>query len=246
MVKFIGCKDREEEILDFVIESYIKESQPISSTYLCRRYHLPYSSATVRNVMEALEKKGWLSHVHISSGRVPTKNGFKHYVEHLKEEDFIKQEFVVDLYPCSVSRIDNAISYILDVLAQTSGYISLVAISGEDEGVFFRGTRFMLQQPEFEDITRLRNLFYTLEVKLNEFQHLLFDCIGEKIKILIGDEIGFKEIADCSLVVSGTREKDLSLAFALLGPMRMDYVKAASCLYSNGDTLYNFLRGKWL
>jgi len=85
---------------------------------------------------------------------------------------------------------------------------------------------------EFEDIEKLKNLFYALEVKINELQELLFRCIDEELKILIGDEIGFDEISECSLLVSGFKERDFSLALALLGPMRMNYIKAAASLYS--------------
>ncbi|UCC95728.1 MAG: heat-inducible transcription repressor HrcA, partial [Candidatus Omnitrophota bacterium] len=87
MVRLANSREREEELLDLLVESYIQESRPISSTYLCDKYHLPYSSATVRNILENLEKRGYLSHVHTSSGRVPTKGGFKHYVSGLQETD---------------------------------------------------------------------------------------------------------------------------------------------------------------
>ncbi|MDD5583780.1 MAG: hypothetical protein PHV55_01810 [Candidatus Omnitrophica bacterium] len=238
MVRFVDTKEREEEILNLVIESYINESKPISSTHLCTKYNLPYSSATVRNVMENLEKKGLLSHVYTSSGRIPTKTGFKCYVEHLKEDDFI-QDYPVTLDIASQQIVDmeEGINYTLDVLAKMSGYTSLIAIAGKDEHFFFRGTRFILEQPEFEDITRLKSLFYALEVEIDQLGDLLFQYLDERVRILIGDEIGFKEISDCSLMVSGSKEKKLSFALALLGPMRMNYTKAASCLYSTKNEL---------
>ena len=57
-------------------------------------------------------------------------------------------------------------------------------------------------------------------------------CVDEKIQILIGDDIGFSEIANCSLVISGLCDSGVQVALGLLGPMRMNYVRAASCLYS--------------
>lgn len=238
MVKAVDTKEREQEILSLVVESYIKESKPVSSTHLCEKYKLPYSSATVRNVMENLEENGFLSHIHTSSGRVPTKRGFKNYLEHIKEGEFIKNcPVTLDFYSQHISNIGEGVSYTLDLLAQLSGYTSLVAMSGKDERFLFKGTRFILEQPEFEDMQRLRNVFYTLEVKINQLQDLLFHCFDERIKILVGDEIGFDEMSECSLVVSGSRETKLSFALALLGPMRMDYVKAASYLYSMKNEL---------
>ena len=233
MTKHIDTKERQESILELIVDSYIKESKPISSKYLCRKYNLPCSSATVRNVMESLEREGYLSHIHTSSGRVPTKAGFRRYVERLKKEDMFDDHPLDTTFEIMhLNSIENIINDSLDILSQISGYTSMVALSSPDARMVFRGTRFILDQPEFEDITRLKNLFYALEVRIDDLGQLLFNCIDEKIKILIGDEIGFEEISDCSLVVSGLKEQNLSLALALLGPMRMDYARAASCVYS--------------
>jgi transcriptional regulator of heat shock response len=231
MVKHVDAKEREFDILDLIIKSYIQESKPISSHHLCECYGLSYSSATIRNIMESLEKKGFLSHIHTSSGRVPTKNGFKYYVSHINEESFT-QEYPVTLNVEAPADINELIERSLDTLAQASGYTSLLALSGREEKLLFRGARFMLEQPEFEDINRLKNLFYALEVKINQLYNLLFAYLDEKMKIFIGDDIGFAEIADCSLLISGAREKEMSFSLGLLGPIRMDYIKASSCLYS--------------
>ncbi len=232
MTKLIDVKEREDVILDLIVEAYIKETNPVSSSHLCQKYNLPYSSATIRNVMETLEEKGLLSHIHTSSGRIPTKKGFKHYVEHLKREEMIdNRDLGLDLHDTS-SGGEQIIDKALDVLSENSGYASFLAISGKGHKLFSRGTRFMLEQPEFEDIKKLKNVFYALEVKINKLEELLLHYFNEQVKILIGDEIGFEEISDCSLVVSGSGEKDIAYVLALLGPMRMDYMKAVSCLCS--------------
>ena len=88
----------------------------------------------------------------------------------------------------------------------------------------------MLNQPEFEDIHRLKLVFYALEVKIQELQEVLSHYFDDEVNIIIGDDIGFEEISDCSLIVSGLNLKDLSASLGLLGPMRMDYIKAVSAL----------------
>lgn len=233
MTKPADIINRERDILGLIIESYIEESRPISSAYICRKYHLPCSSATIRNIMVSLERQGLLSHIYTSSGRVPTQSGFKRYVENFNGQNNL-QEHSVSLgnYGSSTPNIEEVIDHTLDALVQLSGYTSLMAVSGRDEKIFFRGMRYMLEQPEFEDVSRLKDIFYALEVKIGALQSLLFECIDDKIRILIGDDIGFEEISNCSLIVSGLREKDLSFAFALLGPIRMNYNRAASCLHS--------------
>ncbi|MBU1121618.1 MAG: hypothetical protein KKF54_02835 [Candidatus Omnitrophica bacterium] len=231
MVRFVDSREREKEILNLVIESYIDESKPISSSYLCQKYNLSCSSATIRNVMVSLERQGFLSHVHTSSGRVPTKDGFKCYVRSLTEEDYIK-DYAVDIvaYLQRISEAGQVVNNMLDILAQMSGYTSMVAISGKDTKIFFKGTRFMLEQPEFEDIKMLKALFFAFETKMDEFQEVLFRYLDDGVNILIGDDIGVEEISECSLVVSGLRREPVTCAFGLLGPVRMNYVRAASCL----------------
>ncbi len=233
MVRHVDNREREREVLGLIVESYIRESKPISSAYLCQKCRLNYSSATVRNVMLALENQGFLSHIHTSSGRIPTKKAFRLFVEDLDEEQ-ISQSYPValDFHPPLDYDVDDLMEYAIDSLAQSSGYTSLVAISGRNEKMFYRGMRFFMEQPEFEDINSLKGVFYVLEVKMDLLQNLLFNSIDEKVKILIGDDIGFDEIANCSLLVSGLKKANISLALALLGPMRMNYAKAVSCLHS--------------
>ena len=233
MTRSTDIREREREILGLIIDSYIEESKPISSGYICGKYRLACSSATIRNIMVSLERQGFLSHIYTSSGRVPTQEGFRRYVENFDQKDRLQEYSVsLGLYAISQPSIEEVVSHTLDALVKLSGYTSLMAVSGRDEKVSFRGMRFMLEQPEFEDVSRLKDIFYALEVKMEALQSLLFDCIDDRIRILIGDDIGFEEISNCSLVVSGLREKNLSFAFALLGPMRMNYNRAASCLQS--------------
>lgn len=232
MVKTVNTRERESEILNLLVEAYIKETKPISSQRLCEKYKLPYSSATVRHILETLEKKGLLSHIHTSSGRVPTTKGFKHYVECLKQEE-MKKNYPMQLrFYKRIADRGQIINKALDVLAENSGYASFLAISGENHKLFFRGTRFILEQPEFENIERLKNVFYTLEVRLEQIEELLLNYFDKQTKILVGDEIGFEEISDCSLVVSGSGERKILYSLALLGPIRMDYIRAVSCLNS--------------
>ena len=248
-------RKREFEVLNLVVEHYIKESKPISSGYLCDHAQLSCSSATIRNVMEVLERKGYLSHIHTSSGRVPTQDGFRYYVDHLKKQDMLDEGMIallqerlvasyMDIDRHHLCDMEYMFNRTLDVLATTSGYASLVAISGFEDKFFFRGVRYIFNQPEFEDIRRLRSLFYALEVKIDELQDVLFRYMKEDVCILIGDQIGVSDISSCSMVISGIEHKDVTASLALLGPMRMDYVRAVSVLHSVKNNLESVFAGE--
>lgn len=230
IMRHIDSKKREDQILDLLVESYIEESHPISSSYLCEKFNLSYSSATVRNTMLSLENKGFLCHVHTSSGRVPTKIGFRHYIEGLDWSQTSRESCNNPVEIDTISDSNEVFAKALDVLSDSSGYTSMIGIWGIEERVLFRGMRFIFEQPEFEDIEKVKNLFYALEVKITQLQDLLFGCIDQEVKILIGDEIGFDEISDCALLISGAKEDNFAFSLGLLGPMRMNYSKAVDSL----------------
>lgn len=75
--------DRAKHLLKVLIEGYIADGQPIGSTLLAKRSGLDLSPATIRNVMAALEEKGYIHAPHTSAGRVPTSQGYRLFVDSL-------------------------------------------------------------------------------------------------------------------------------------------------------------------
>ena len=65
---------RSEAILKMIVEYFIKTAEPVGSQTLIEEFDLPYSSATIRNEMSALEKMGYLEKPHTSAGRVPSSH----------------------------------------------------------------------------------------------------------------------------------------------------------------------------
>jgi heat-inducible transcriptional repressor len=74
---------REREILRALVQDYIQTGEPVASQPLLTRHDLTCSPATVRNVMSDLEALGFLAKPHASSGRVPTEQGYRLYVDTL-------------------------------------------------------------------------------------------------------------------------------------------------------------------
>jgi len=81
----IQLSERQERILKMVIEMYVSTAHPIGSAALVSNAALGISSATVRHEMAILEELGFIHHLHTSGGRVPTKAGYRYYVERLME-----------------------------------------------------------------------------------------------------------------------------------------------------------------
>jgi len=75
--------ERARLLLRVLVESYIREGQPVGSRSLTRDSGLSLSSATVRNVMADLEEYGFVTSPHTSAGRVPTDKGYRFFVDTL-------------------------------------------------------------------------------------------------------------------------------------------------------------------
>ena len=75
--------DRKKKILQAIVEEYIETAEPVSSKALVEKHGIDYSSATIRNEMAELEKAGLLDKPHTSSGRVPSAQGYRYYVDEL-------------------------------------------------------------------------------------------------------------------------------------------------------------------
>ncbi len=73
--------DRERQVLEAVVRTYVATAEPAGSRSVTRRYDLGVSPATVRNTMSDLEEKGYLFHPHTSAGRVPTDRAYRTFVE---------------------------------------------------------------------------------------------------------------------------------------------------------------------
>ena len=75
--------DRERQVLEAVIETYVQTAEPAGSRTIAKRYQLGLSPATIRNTMSDLEEKGYLYHPHTSAGRIPTDLAYRVYVDFL-------------------------------------------------------------------------------------------------------------------------------------------------------------------
>lgn len=78
--------DRKKLILKAIVEAHIRGGEPVGSKYITESKQLSCSSATIRNEMAELESLGYLEQPHTSAGRVPSKQGYRLYVDTLLEE----------------------------------------------------------------------------------------------------------------------------------------------------------------
>ncbi|MGD9497692.1 MAG: heat-inducible transcriptional repressor HrcA [Armatimonadota bacterium] len=96
----------------------------------------------------------------------------------------------------------------------------------EDAGgghVHVEGTTFILDQPEFEEVQRLRRVIGALTQSALLRQALSTAAGSEKPAARIGPEHGIEVLRDCSVVAASYATADSEGAIGVLGPMRMHY-----------------------
>jgi heat-inducible transcriptional repressor len=113
---------REREILTAIVETFIASGEPVGSRTLARASREGLSAATIRNVMADLADAGFLEQPHTSSGRVPTAEAYRYYVEQLSGEAHLSHE--------NQSIIQDALTGVNDVqefMERTSHVLSLIS-----------------------------------------------------------------------------------------------------------------------
>lgn len=127
---------RQENILKLIVEHYVKLAKPISSNSICKK--LKCSSATVRNEMASLEEAGLLEKTHTSSGRIPSENGYRYYVDNLMElkkmnaEDMLKLQIIFHNNQLPLS---DCITKSLQVISDMTSYATIVLGSSSHDNM---------------------------------------------------------------------------------------------------------------
>ena len=121
--------DRKKRVLQAIIEEYINTAEPVSSNALISKYDLNCSSATIRNEMADLEKKGLLDKMHTSSGRVPSAKGYRYYVDELLKDDNISLEevkYISEKLESKVNEIEDLTKITANTISEITHYTTVM------------------------------------------------------------------------------------------------------------------------
>lgn len=119
--------NRQKELLKLIVENYIQTVKPVGSKSLVKK--LKCSSATIRNDMAYLEGLGYLEKTHTSSGRVPSEEGYKYYVDNLMKPKEITGDDVLKLQTILNNRdlsLSDAIVKCMEIISDITSYTSIV------------------------------------------------------------------------------------------------------------------------
>ncbi len=142
----------------------------------------------------------------------------------------LKGRNIGDVNTTLMQEISHELQAELDIVDSIFDMMSDAVKSSGEEKVFLEGTLKILNQPEFNDVNRVKEVLSFLQ---NEdiLKELLHGKNGIGMNFTIGDELSSDKINRCSMVtctysINGNTVGNIGI----LGPTRMEYAKSASLI----------------
>ncbi len=148
--------ERKIKILQAIVNDYINTAEPVGSRTIAKKYNLGVSSATIRNEMADLEEMGYLEQLHSSSGRIPSNDGYRLYVDKLMQIPNLSPE---EMYMIKSHIIDAALFEVDKIIKQSVCLLS--------------------------ELTKLTSIVRTPSVKKGYIKHVQLINIESNINILL-------------------------------------------------------------
>ncbi|OGL66379.1 hypothetical protein A2856_01655 [Candidatus Uhrbacteria bacterium RIFCSPHIGHO2_01_FULL_63_20] len=225
---------RQETILKLLVEEYIATAEPVGSKWLCEKYPLGFSPATVRHELAALEEEGYVRAPHTSAGRIPTEKAFIHYLKHfLEPASEPTAEGRMRRAVREASDGEEAVKTLAKTVADLSGEMAIVAF--DPRWNYRIGFGNLMGKPDFADLEIMR----TLTAMFDRFDDIMNEMYGrapQSAQVLLGDENPFGP-GTASIVVRYAHPSGVSGILGLVGPMRMDYGRNLTLLETAKDIL---------
>lgn len=118
---------RQNDILTLIVDLFTQTQEPVGSKAL--QELVASSSATIRNDMAHLEKLGLLEKAHTSSGRLPSREGFKYFVTHCLDGDQISETdiyHIVKAFDFEAFKLEDILTKAAQLLAEMTGFTGVV------------------------------------------------------------------------------------------------------------------------
>jgi heat-inducible transcriptional repressor len=221
---------RQGQVLACIVKIHSETGKPVASKELTDKGYFDVSAATLRNEMQALEEAGLISHPHTSSGRVPTDEGFRYFVNQLmehvqlsaKEQQALKQE-IIKLQAVN-AEIGRRLSKLLSLHSSQASFAIL------PEQVSTSGLSNILDNAQLpaEDAKAIAHFFDDIDDYADQ---IIADYSDKEPQTFIGKELTLSKGSDYSMIVSGVSlPSGKKGVIGLIGPKSMKYPKNISLM----------------
>ena len=178
----IEISERKKLILEAVVNEHVATGEPVGSKLLAK--YMPYSSATIRNEMAELEALGYLEYPYESAGRVPTKKGYRYFVDSLMSSYRMtvgESQELNRLSKMKLTEIDKIIDSAASLAGAITNYTTLT-FKGKPGGAVITNFkvmkmsahRFLLIMVTSADVAKTKHITVDFEVTSGMLKRLEF------------------------------------------------------------------------
>lgn len=137
--------DRQNLILKEIFRIFTETGQPVGSKTLMESLPINVSSATIRNEMAILEESGLIEKTHLSSGRVPSVEGYRYYLDYLVQPTKVSNQtskVIEQNFDHHYHQIDDIIQQSAKILSSLTSYTA-ITLSPENATTYLTGFRII-------------------------------------------------------------------------------------------------------
>ena len=147
-----------------------------------------------------------------------------------KMSNLLEGKRLTEITGDKLQEVYSAVSQDEVMLASLKKAIGKIAAKNSEQKVFLGGAKQLLNQPEFQDVSRVKDLLGILEEE-KVVKDILSAGDNSGLKVTIGSENKFTGIKDCSMVQATYRlNGQIVGTMAVLGPTRMEYRKVIAVM----------------
>ncbi len=201
-------------------------SDPITET--TRLHHVLITQAVARNVLlVVLLSTGQVEHRLVELTSAPSETTLIRLTNFLNGI-VANQELSEVARRLIVMETPNELQPVAEAMGRIVGALNLVvANSLEQRSLYLEGSKQILRQPEFHDVSRLEMLLHALEQKNRFYQMLQQVWKDDSVAVIIGRENNYESLRECSVITAIYHIGDRPAGFlGVVGPTRINYEKA--------------------
>ena len=216
---------RQSQILQLVVDEYVRTAEPVSSQLLCLNYGLDCSPATVRNDMVLLEEAGYLAQPHTSAGRIPTEEGYRYYLANFAAAKQPSAAGELRQAMDHIQSLESKIQFLGRRLAELSGDAVVVTNERQTSAL---GLANLLRKPDFQEENMLLALAEDIE-RLEADATSVMQVAPSEVRILLGEESPMGKRLATVIVRHQLPNGEIGV-LSIVGPLRMNYARNVALL----------------
>lgn len=218
--------NRQEKILEAIINEYQKTGYPVASQSVYKKYNFGLSPATIRSEMLALDEDDFLVKPHTAAGRVPTTKAYRWFVDGLTgvQKQRIRDEKIIKKEVSQFKEEKVGFSKMAQILADLSHNLGLSGYWGDTIDFHEAGFASLMEDEELSHPENISGILRGFDALSDELISI-FTEMGRETDVFIGEENPINDFRHCSLVISGYEFRNGKGFIGIMGPKRMNYAR---------------------